>query len=275
MVGAQVVGPDMVCGGVSTLLIEYLADPFPYRLALERLTRGERVLFVKRLPGVTAGTDKLDLRLLDESGTPLFGRADRPGDRAAGQALDRGKPWFDPDAGVFYDPVFPQEKLLILGGGHVGQALAAQAPALGFAVTVADERPEYLAPERFPAGVDTILGGFAPAIADFPFDGSTYAVVVSRGHLTDLECVRALLLRPYRYAGFMGSGRKCSLIIDQVLADGTDPAKVATLCGPIGLEIGAETPAELANAILGEMIAVRRNARVLPELKRARESRRA
>jgi xanthine dehydrogenase accessory factor len=100
-------------------------------------------------------------------------------------------------------------------------------------------------------------------------------VIVTRRRLLDLERVRAALRRPYRYAGFMGSSRMTQVILDQVLQDGLDPAKVASLCAPIGLAIGAETPAELAITILGELVAVRRNARIPGGLKLARESRRA
>jgi len=249
MVGEDIAGPDMVCGGSSTMLIERILDRAPYRAALERLERGERVLFAKRLEG-----GAVQVRLLEQ------------GDE---------RPRFDPEAGLFHDPVLPEEKLLILGGGHVAQALAALAPGLGFAVTVVDDRPEFVAEGRFPAGVRTVLAGFEAAVAAFPFDPATYAVILTRGHLLDLACVRAVLARPYRYAGFMGSARKTRLVIEQVLKDGCDPAKVASLCGPIGLDIGAETPAELAVAILAELVAVRRGAPILPSLQRARESRRA
>jgi xanthine dehydrogenase accessory factor len=99
-------------------------------------------------------------------------------------------------------------------------------------------------------------------------------VILTRGHLLDLECVRAVLKRPCRYAGFMGSARKTRLILEQVAKDGFDPARVASLCAPIGLDIGAETPEELAIAILGELVAVRRNAGLLAGLQREREARR-
>jgi xanthine dehydrogenase accessory factor len=127
---------------------------------------------------------------------------------------------------------------------------------------------------RFPAAVRAVQCGFAQAVADFPFDCATYAVILTRGHLLDLECVRAVLKRPCRYAGFMGSARKTRLILEQVLKDGCDPARVASLCAPIGLDIGAETPEELAIAILGELVAVRRNAGLLASLQREREARR-
>jgi xanthine dehydrogenase accessory factor len=212
--------------------------------------------------------------LLGEDGALVHGPAHAL-DPDALRALATGKAQFNEPAGLFYDPLFPEEKLLILGAGHVGRALAGMAPALGFSVTVVDDRPEYLTPERFPGTVRAVLGDFSRAIAEFPFDAATYAVVVTRGHLLDLQCLRALLAQPYRYAGFMGSARKTRFLIDQVLADGQDPVKVASVCAPIGLDIGAETPEELAIAILGELVAVRRNAAILAELQGAREARRA
>jgi len=278
MVGSDIAGPDQVCGGTSTLLIEHLGEVAPYRMALERLERGERALLVKRIvapaPCPAAGPVTVAVALLDQVGAPAWGEV--PADpAAAARALDRGQARFDPEAGVFYDPLCPAEKLLILGAGHVGRALAAIAPALGFAVTVVDDRPEFLVPERFPEGVRTLQSGFGAAIGAFPFDAATYAVVLTRGHHLDLECVRALLRRTWRYAGFMGSARKTRLILDQVLQDGCDPAKVAALWAPIGLDIAGETPEELAVAILAELVAVRRNAGILPGLRLAAAARRA
>ena len=251
MTGNDIAGTDMVCGGASTMLIELLEDRAPYRAALERLARGERVVFAKRIEG--SGPVRVSVSLVDRDGPARL----------------------DPEAGVFYDPVYPQEQLVVLGGGHVARALAQVAPGIGFRVTVVDDRPEFLAPGRFPEGVRTVAAEFERAVAELPFDDATYAVILTRGHLTDLACVRAVLKRPYRYAGFMGSARKTRLIIDQVLKDGVDPAKVAGLWAPIGLDIGAETPEELAVAILAELVAVRRDARILPGLRRALDGRRA
>lgn len=272
MTGTAILGPEMVCGGTNTMLIEPLDDLEPYRIALDLLTRGQRVLFLKRILAGEHGIT-VQVALLDQDGTPVYGNAD--GAVSAARALNAGRPHFEEESRIFYDPLFPEEDLLILGAGHVGQALAAAAPALGFRVTVVDDRPEFLAPERFPSGTRTLLSGFEQAIAAFPFNSATYAVVLTRGHLLDLECVRGLLKRECRYAGFMGSARKTRFIIEQVLQDGCDPAKVDTLWGPVGLDIGAETPEELAIAILGEMIAVRRNSRMVPELRRAHAARRA
>lgn len=270
MVGTDVIGQLPVCGGINTMLIERVEDPAPYACAWARLDAGERVVLVKRLRD-----GRVDLAVLDEQGGALCGRAEPDEAAMAARALERGQTLYDPERQTLWDPLLPQEKLLVLGAGHVGQALAAMAPALGFAVTVVDDRAEFLAEGRLPEGVATVAAGFGQAIAGFPFDAATYAVVVTRGHQSDLECVRALLGHRYRYAGFMGSARKTRLVIDQVRKEGFDPAKVETLCGPIGLDIGAETPSELAVAILAEIIAVRRNAPMVAALHRERDARRA
>jgi len=272
MVGNDITGAAMVCGGSNTMLIELIGDRAPYRAALERLERGERVLLVKRVRAEGPGPAEVAVALVGQDGVTVCGA---PAGMEAARALADGRAWFDEAAGTFYDPVFPEEKLLILGGGHVAKALAGMAPALGFSVTVVDDRPEFIQQGRFPQGVRTLQSGFEPAVADFPFDAATYAVIMTRGHLLDLACVRAVLKRPYRYAGFMGSARKTRLILEQLEKDGCDPARVAALWAPIGLDIGAETPAELAVAILAELVAVRRNAGMLADLRRALPGRRA
>ncbi len=267
MQGMEAEGPDMVCGGFSRILVEPITDPAPYRAAMDLVARGERALLVKR---VEAG----ETAVLGASGQWAFGELGGLDRDKALRALDSGHATLLEEAGLFVDPVLPREKLLILGGGHVGRAVAAITPGLGFAVTVGDERREFLEPERFPAGVETRLGSFTEIVASYPFDLSTYVVVVTRGHLCDLECVRAVLGRTYRYAGFMGSRRKTRLVLEQVLADGFDRAKVDALYAPIGQEIGAETPEELAVAIAGELIAVRHGAACLAAWREERRERR-
>ena len=244
MQGSDAQGPAMVCGGTSRILVEPVRDRTPYLEALARLRQGDPVLLVKDLASGTAA-----VWTSQGNATP-----------AARQALEEGLPVLDEAEGRLYDPLMPQEQLLILGAGHVGQALAPLAQGLGFRVTVADDRPSFLAPGNFPPGVATRSGSYTALIDAFPFDPATYVVIVSRSHLSDLECVRAILHKPCRYAGFMGSKRKTALILEQVAADGFDPERIQRLHAPIGLKIGAETPPELAVAIAGELIGVRRGA---------------
>jgi xanthine dehydrogenase accessory factor len=259
MQGAEATGPNMVCGGTGTMLLEYIGDGQAYRTARGALEAGRRTVMVKKLEGMAGGAaGTVSVAVLEESGRPPEDLEHDP--RSAALCMATGKPLFSEESGVFYDPVLPQEKLIILGGGHVGQALADMAAGLDFEVTVVDDRPEFAVPDRFHSPVRTICSGYAEAIASFPFDSATYAVIVTRGHLFDLECIRGVLARTYRYAGFIGSTRKARLLKAQAASDGFDQSRVAALRAPIGLDIAAETPAEIAVSILGEIVAVRRSA---------------
>jgi xanthine dehydrogenase accessory factor len=259
--GEEVEGQDMICGGTSRILVEYIGDREPYRIAFGRLRQGERTLLAKTVDRIRgAEGPSTGVAVLDENGAPLYGSLPSSTRERAERVLRGGTPAFLEDEGVFLDPVFPEEKLLILGGGYVGQAVAFQASRLDFRITVADDREEFSAAGRFPPGIQTLCGSYTDILRRFPFDSATYVVMVTRGHLTDLECVRAVLPRQYRYAGFIGSERKAKLLKEQLRNDGHPQAKIDGLHAPIGLAIGAETPAELAIAILAEIVAVRRHA---------------
>jgi len=259
MLGAEASGPDMVCGGTGTMLVELITDPAPYQAAIQALEQGRRVVMLKGIRGMAGGEPgSVDVSVLDESSRPP---ADFEGDRqAVEECLSTGKPQLVEEKGLFYDPQFPREKLLILGGGHIGQVLASMAYELDFEVTVVDDRPEFAAPGRFPPAVKTRCSGYAEAVKVFPFDSATYVVIVTRGHLFDLESIRAVLGRTYRYAGFIGSARKAKLLRAQAVNDGFDPSRVDALRAPIGIDIAAETPGEIAVSILAQIVAVRRNA---------------
>ena len=259
--GSEIEGSDMICGGTSRLIVEPLGGPqdparAPYRLARERLVRGERTLLAKTLG---PGGGPAAVAVLDENGAPLLGTLPAGHEPAITRALATGTAVLLRDYDLFLDPVFPDDKLLVLGGGYVGQAVAWHAARMGFAVTVADDRPEFSGAGRFPPGVQARCGAYTAIVESFPFDAATYVVMVTRGHLTDLECVRAVLRRSWRYAGFIGSARKARLLREQLTRDGFDAARIDQLHSPIGLRIGAETPDELAVSILAEIITVRRN----------------
>ena len=261
MQGTEAEGEDMVCGGSCRLLVEYVVDTTPYALVLQRLEKGEKALLVKKLEGPAEGSPASVLvSVRDEGGAHLLGADAHPDHATMTDCLRSGKPAFSRDAGLFYDPIFPEEKLLILGGGHVGRSVAVMAAELDFKVTIADDRNALLAPDRFPPAVKTICGSYVDVAREFPLDSASYVVVVTRGKASDLECMRAILGRTYRYAGFIGSTRKAKILLDQLREDGFPPEKVAAVHSPIGLDIKAETPAEIAVSILAELVAVRRNA---------------
>lgn len=275
MLGDGTASIEMICGGTHRVLIEAAVDPEPYRQALTLLAQGKRAVFVKRLVGTPNETlDAVETSLIDAEGCVLCGPAGSIDMGRVARALQSGAASFDATCGLYYEPLLPEEKLLLLGSGHVGQAVARTAASAGFRVTVVDDRPEVIDAAHFDATIQTVVAPYEQAIAEFAFDAATYVVIVTRGHHLDLQCLRAILTRNYRYAGIMGSRRKTRILIEQAIADGFDPEKIDALCTPIGLDIGAESPEELAIAIVAEMIAFRRNARILPALQHARKVRR-
>ena len=252
MLSGDPLGKDLICGGVNRMIVEYVGDAVPYAAAAKAIASGKRVVFTRDLKDLDKGLLGLSLGV---EGSNL-------GDLNAGKAILAGTVVFLEEESLFFDPVLPEEKLLILGAGHVGAALARAASGLGWAITVADDREEFASQERFGSGVEVRLGGYTEVIESFPFDFATYAVVLSRGHLFDLECARALLKRQYRYAGLIGSRRKVALLREQLARDGYSEETIATLHAPIGVDIGAETPGEIAVSIVAEMIAIRRKSRI-------------
>lgn len=152
-------------------------------------------------------------------------------------------------------------RLVIAGGGHVGKALAVIAEMCGFRVTVVDDRPEYANEERFPEADEVIRGRFDEVLTAYPIDGSTYVVCVTRGHKHDEISLRSVVGRGAAYVGMIGSKRRAAAVLQHILDAGADPEDVAAVHTPIGMDIGAETPEEIAVAIMAQIIEVRRKQR--------------
>lgn len=163
-------------------------------------------------------------------------------------------------------------ELLIVGGGHVGKALAVIGEMCGFSVTVVDDRPEYANSERFPEADRVICGRFEEVLRDYPVDSNTYVVCVTRGHRHDEVSLRQVVQSPAAYVGMIGSRRRVGAVLQHLVEEGVDPAAVERVHTPIGLDIGAETPEEIAVSIMAEIIQVRRggSGRPLRELKRVK-----
>jgi xanthine dehydrogenase accessory factor len=270
LTGAQTLGTTPVCGGVAELWIEYVADTSPFRAALSRLDEGRTVVLAilrgRAGPGCAA--------VLDSDGALVQGRENCADAVEAARAAASGIAVLSADGNLFYDPVLPPERLLVLGGGHVGRAVAGFAVGLDFKVTIADDRPGFSDPGRFPGEVETLNGRYLDMIDRFPFGPSTYALIVTPGHLSDLDCARAVLSKEYRYLGIIGSRRKVRMIMEQLVSEGHDRGRVEALYSPVGIDIGAETPEEIAVSILAEMIAVRHNSPALAAMELDRKRRR-
>jgi xanthine dehydrogenase accessory factor len=159
------------------------------------------------------------------------------------------------EATVFFEVHAPDRVLLIVGAGHVGQKLCVCAHFLDFRVVVLDSREDMATRARFPEADQLICGDPALTAELFPIAHSTHIVIVTHGHLHDKEALRSVIGSPAAYIGMMGSATKVRTVFAQLAAEGVDPAQLARVHAPIGLDIGAETPAELALCIMAEIVA--------------------
>jgi xanthine dehydrogenase accessory factor len=148
--------------------------------------------------------------------------------------------------------------LLICGGGHIGLSLATIGEHVGFSVVVMDDREMYANRERFPMADRVLSGDFAEMLGDFPIGPNTYVVMVSRGHKQDETCLRAVVNRGAAYVGMIGSKRRVSTVLRHLAEEGFDIEALERIYTPIGFDLGAETPEEIAVSIIAELIAVRR-----------------
>ncbi len=158
---------------------------------------------------------------------------------------------------VYIEPIEPSPELYIIGGGHVGFHLARVAHEVGFRVHVIDDREKFANAERFPTAVEVIVDDIPSWIARVSLPAHAYAVIVTRGHTNDLEALRALAPRELRYLGLIGSRAKVARIYDALVADRIPAGTLKRVNAPIGLDIGAVTPQEIAVSILAELIAVK------------------
>jgi xanthine dehydrogenase accessory factor len=160
-------------------------------------------------------------------------------------------------ASVFVDLIADEPKLLICGAGHIAVPLASFARQVGFKVTVLDDRPEFAAPSRFPA-CTVIAEDFSTALQKMPVSPSTYAVVITRGHEHDTECLLELLPRRTAYVGLIGSRRRIEFVRQIIAKEGIESDRFDEVFTPIGLPVGAETPQEIALCIAAELMCVRK-----------------
>jgi xanthine dehydrogenase accessory factor len=159
---------------------------------------------------------------------------------------------------VFIEPIEGTPTLCLFGAGHVAQPLARLAKGAGFRVEVADSRLKFANRERFPEADLLLLEEFAAAAARMTLGRDSYAVVVTRGHRGDADALQAVLGKGLRFVGLLGSKPKLVHVIAELEERGVQPEALAEVRCPLGVEIGAATPEEIAVSILAELIAVRR-----------------
>ena len=312
MTGSEATGSQGICGGVVQLLLSYegpgegsglspnggnqevdRTGTNLYAQTAQVLERGQavRLVFDRLSPGELKDGGLLNA-VLDRQGNLIVAKRGR-------EKANRESGAQDAKEEMLVVPVEPLDQLLILGGGHVGAALVRLATELDFKVFVADHRPAFVVESRFPAGVTTILGPYEKTIREFDFGDSSYVIVATPDHEADLACIEALLRRAalentdrmdhdkadsdpqgarrapvgYKYLGLIASKRKTKLILEQLETEGFDERAIQAIHAPVGLDIGAETPAEIAVSIAAQIIAVRRGSDVVEALAMDRERR--
>lgn len=156
------------------------------------------------------------------------------------------------------EPVDLPAEVLILGGGHIAVPLARMAEILGYRYSVVDDRPEFAARERFPGAEALLCMSFQKALEKVLVGTNTSVVIITRGHAHDRLCLREVLKKGAPYVGMIGSRRKVRGILDGLRQEGVEEERLESVYSPIGLDIGAETPEEIALSIFAEIVAVRR-----------------
>ncbi len=161
---------------------------------------------------------------------------------------------------VYIEPILPQPQAVIFGAGHISKSLAKIADLAGFAVTVVDDREAFANRERFPEAAEIYAGPYQETFARLKITEHSYLIIVTRGHRDDRLVLAWALTTPARYIAMIGSRRKVIAIVKELQKEGVAPSAFERLFAPMGLEIGAVTPEEIAVSVVAEMIAVRRRA---------------
>ncbi len=189
------------------------------------------------------------------SGKPQLMRFDLTGDDAEEGGLICGG-----SMEVYVEPILPDPTLVIFGAGHVGRCTAEIAKSIGFRVVIVDDRIKYANRERFPHADALFVDAWDENFRQLQVSESTFLLIATRGHQFDLACLRYALQTPARYIGLMGSRRKVRLFYDTLTKEGVPPSQFERVCAPVGLEIGSETPEEIAVSIAAQLIAVRKKS---------------
>jgi xanthine dehydrogenase accessory factor len=262
LTGRDAAAADMICGGNARVYLEAIppdARDF-LETTLDYLERRESCSLITRLGPSEEGFDRR--HLLACSGKVVCGNGalyqedeSQLGPTGASPARLVDAP--DGEGQVFIDPLFATSRLFIFGGGHVSLELAYMAVRVGFEVAIVEDREDFATRERFPMADRLIVSPYDQAFDRIDLQPWDSLVIVTRGHLHDMTVLREALKYQTGYVGMIGSKRKKKAIYDHLIKEGVSQKELDRVHSPIGLKIMAETPAEIAVAIVAELIQVR------------------
>ncbi|MEO5924941.1 MAG: XdhC/CoxI family protein [Bryobacteraceae bacterium] len=159
---------------------------------------------------------------------------------------------------IFVEPIIPHPQAFIFGGGHVSKGISRIATLAGFQTSIIDDREAFANAERFPEAVATYADDYESVFGKLQINSATYIIIVTRGHRDDMRVLRWAVNTPAKYIAMIGSKRKTISVVKELEKEGIAREAFDKVCAPMGLEIGAETPEEIAISVVAEMIAVRR-----------------
>ena len=258
----------LICGGRMRMLVDPVRpdqNVAYFETLCQRVNDGRGVTEAVVIDAEQAhGGNAADRFLFDEQGQFLAGRAqcDMPALVTANLKPLAGRPRPYVLSGIAYLTHLPRCRLLIVGGGHVGQKVGELAATADFDVWVVDDREQYCNPDRFPQAKRLIVESFDTALSGLEINADTFCIIVTRGHNHDEQALYHLAETQARYVGMIGSRRKIKLIFEDLLAAGVSREALARVRAPIGLDIGSQTVPEIAVSIVAELIAVRNLGRL-------------
>jgi Xanthine and CO dehydrogenases maturation factor, XdhC/CoxF family len=248
----------LICGGRTTLLVSPrpagMADAAEAALAERAAGRRSLVATVLAAPTGSSGAVGAAVRLPEAGGSaaPLPFPLTTP--QGPKPELVEQDGWR-----VLVETVRPAPTLVVMGCGHIGAALVELAAGVGFRVIAVDDRADYARADRLPGAAEVHCADMLEAARTLPSGPDTYWVIVTRGHRNDGTVLAQVINREFGYLGMIGSRRKVRLIREGILKEGiADAERLARLHSPVGLDIGAESPREIALSIAAELVAVRR-----------------
>jgi xanthine dehydrogenase accessory factor len=273
LLGEDVSAGEPICGGFVSILID--GSPDDHAATWQRVAEAARArrkgVLVTRIEQRPDDRAEVKRQWFDEKESPgaesilgrfagelsKAGREDKPVFLREKVTAARGGQTL-----YFLEPVTPLPRLLIVGAGHVGRAVARLGAWLDFEVAVIDDRPEYASPERFSGDVRLIVADIGEAVREFSISTDTYIVIVTRGHRHDAEVLRACVHSPAAYIGMIGSRNKVALMRERFLAAGwASEQEWKRIRAPIGLKIGSRSVNEIAVSIAAELVQVRSRGR--------------
>ena len=262
LTGTEVAETEMICGGDVTVFLEPLSSGLRnlYAELLELHKRGEEAALATVINEDPIEEGVVQKGLINAQGQSLGPLdLDHKALQAAQEIIKEKKVRLIPyDKGRLYlEPIFLEPILYIFGAGHISRYIAPVAQMVGFQVIVIDDRAEFASREHFPQADEIWVEDFEGVGTKIDADEQTYMVIVTRGHMNDYTVLKQFLPMECRYIGMIGSIRKRNMIYKKLLEEGHSQEELDQIHAPIGLNINAETPEEIAVSIVAELVKVR------------------